>query len=133
MRKRIGVAMAALLGLVAIGPGVARAGLPTEIVRDASGLSPDDSSVGYFAGHLTSPNPKCLADRKVKILFMYAGSPDPVRVDIDRSSQQGAFAGDGPATSGGNSIVGFVIKVTGKTIGPRHHHKICASFQDSFG
>lgn len=133
MSKRTGVAVAALLGVLAIGAGVARAGMPTEIVADASGALSDDPDQSYFVGHLTSANPKCLAGRKVKILFGYKDSPDPRLVDTDRTSKRGAFAGDGRSTHATAHIVFIRVIVAKKNIRTKNHPKICASFQDDFG
>ena len=133
MSKRIGVTVAALLSLLAIGVGAARAGVPTGIAADDSGTLSDDPGQTYFVGHLTSPKAKCVADRKVKILYGYNGSPDPRLVDTDHSSKEGAFAGDGPTQHAGNGLVFIRVRVLEKNIGTRHHPNICASFQDDFG
>jgi hypothetical protein len=73
-------------------------------------------------------NPKCLADRTVKLSFDYANEPiEWVLVDTAKTSAKGAWAGLGP----GNNQFGFVsyirAKVTPRNIGPAGHRHICAA------
>jgi hypothetical protein len=129
MRRKIG-----LLGLavaLALSAPAAQAGIPTSIVRDGTGQSEGNANISYFVGHLEAPNVKCVIGRKVKVSFFYLGSP--LLVDVARSTQTGAFAGEGPTLVKGGPITGYRLQVSAKKIGPKGHRKTCAGFQDEFG
>jgi hypothetical protein len=132
MRGRISLGAAVLAACAVSWVAVANAGLPTEIEIDRVDETSGSLDATYVAGHLTNPNPKCLAGRKVMIAFFYEGDGEPVPVDVDRSSKTGAFMGTGPSSSNGDIFNGARLAVTSKKIGPKHHRKICAAFQTEF-
>jgi hypothetical protein len=134
MRKRIGVGLAACCGALAIGVGIAQAGIPTGIVMDGSGYSGSSLENSWVVGHLESSNEKCISGRKVKVSFHYFEEAQPRLVDTGRSTASGAFVGYGPTAHGdmGPEVDSFRISVASKNIGTKKHPKICASFQDDF-
>ena len=132
MRKRIGVATAAVVGAVAVTAGVSQAGIPTEIVLDNQGTQSGDPATSFIVGHLTNPNAKCLSARKIEVRFGYQNESKARLVDSGRSTDQGTFSGAGPTTHDANAIDFARVLVASKTIGRKHHRKICASIQADF-
>lgn len=97
----------------------AQAPIPTTIsLQTIYGAS---DNVLYAFGDLTTPNPKCLANRTVKIF--YTNSNGTKLVDTDRTSNGGIWAGRGniPLTSKAR------FTVTRKTFGRKGHRRTCAS------
>ena len=128
MRKRIGLTAGVLAGALALGAPAAQAAIPTSIIHDADGQSESNAN---FTGHLDSTKTKCVIDRKVKVYFFYLGTP--TLVDEGRSTQTGAFVGEGRPFNEGQPITGYRIMVSAKKIGPRNHRKTCAAAQQEFG
>ena len=76
---------------------------------------------------VTSPKPKCVANRLVKV---YKTSPSgSTLVDIARTSENGAWAAHGDFSAS----FGAKATVVRKTFGRQHHRKVCKSDTDTFG
>jgi hypothetical protein len=126
------LAVAACGGALALGAGVANAGIATGIEKDGSGHSGSSLENTWIVGHLTSSNEKCIPGRNVKVLFHYITEGQPKLVDSGRSNSSGAFAGYGPTARDELEVDAFVVRVASKNIGTKKHPKICASFEDEF-
>ena len=92
---------------------------PTEVVfvDGAQTSSPDTLHV---QGYLNTSS-KCRANRRVKIFFIYSGSPEWTLVDEDRSSLNGNWSGSGPIKGNYSQK----IRVTRRNVGPPGHKHIC--------
>ena len=90
--------------------------IPTQVIVDS------DVAAGpglEIVGHLTSPNPKCIRGRVIKIFFKYPGGTR--LVDTAISSPQGVWAGGGNDTG----LIHARITGTRKTFGRRGHRRTC--------
>jgi hypothetical protein len=106
----------ALLGLPAVAQ--AKAPIPTTITRDAATTA---GTVLEQWGHISSPNPKCLGGRLVR-LFYTTPSGEKL-VDTDRTSANGIWAAGGDNAN----FLGVRYKVTKRLIGHRGHRRTCAA------
>jgi hypothetical protein len=125
--KRIGLVLclgAASLALAATA-GARGPSHPTKVFFDGADTTDGNLNVEFAVGHVTSPSPKCVANRTVKVFFGYSGEDAFTPVDVAKTSKSGAFAGEGPESDGGNEIVALKFKVLTKKFGPRHHRQTC--------
>jgi hypothetical protein len=112
------ICCAALLGL-APAAGAATAPIKTTIVQDGG----QSGGLGVILeGHLTSPNPKCLAGRTVKLIFSHPGGGRTVD-DTDLTSAGGVWG----LTGDNSNFVAIHIRVTREAFGPRSHRTVCAA------
>ena len=102
--------------LMAATPAAAKS-IPTSITRDTAGIVGTNL---YSIGHLSSPNPKCVAHRTVKLIYFY---PDHQLVDTDTTSARGVWGGVGTVTG----LTGLRFTATSRKIGPRRHRRTCAA------
>jgi hypothetical protein len=134
MGKRIGVGMLTIGATLGLWAGLAQGGIATGIEVDGAGYSGSSLENTWIVGHLTSSNPKCIPNRKVKVSFQYIGETEKRLVDTARTSKSGEFAGLGPTTHGAemNGVDRFIIQAASKKIGTKQHPKVCASDQEEF-
>jgi len=119
MRLRALAVLICCASLLAVPAAAAGRGapIPTTISRD---FATTIGTVLQQYGHLTSPNPKCLAGRTVKLVYYY---PDGEKlVDTDVTSFSGIWGGSGPS-----GITGLRYTATTKRFGPKKHRRTCAS------
>jgi hypothetical protein len=76
----------------------------------------------FVVGHLTSPSEKCLSKRTVKVLYDYDGF-EPV--DVAKSSNNGFFAGAGPALKGSSGVDAVKYKLLEKTYRKNGRKHVC--------
>jgi hypothetical protein len=83
----------------------------------------------YVFGNVSSSQPRCVADRRVRVYKVDSGPNGPVTtlVDTARTSNHGAFAAHGDFTG----AVGAKAAAVRRKFG-RHHHKVCRATSDSF-
>ncbi len=114
------VASAASAGLGVAPAAAAGKAAPSKIEILGTAFVDPDSELPD--GAVTSSQKRCIANRKVTVYF--AGSSGPfVKVDTDRTTTHGGWAGLGPA-SGTSRIKAKVAK---SHYGPKHHRKTCAA------
>jgi hypothetical protein len=77
----------------------------------------------YASGGLTSPQPRCLPNRKVRVLFNYGSGFVPV--DVARSSDRGYFAGAGPSQNNGNPAQSIKFHLVKSTYTKHGHKQVC--------
>lgn len=74
-----------------------------------------------IVGHVSSPNPKCVAGRRLKV---FANFPDGTSrfLDTGQSGAKGYWASSGDVFH----VTGVTARVTKRTFGPRKHRRTCA-------
>jgi hypothetical protein len=127
-RGIVGAFVAAAIALtLGAGAVLARAApISTEVDLKGFGLGP---SLAQAEGLVSSPNDKCVSRRKVKIFVLYASDP-PELIGADSTSHNGAFFVTGNPSSS-SSPTALKAKVLRKTIGRRHHHRLCKADSDT--
>jgi hypothetical protein len=124
MMKWLGLAML-VAGTVFVFAGLAgahKSASATRIVLDhSSQQGGTNTNLHDFVGHLESSNDRCLARRTVKVILHIANGGTSKLLDTDRTGTDGVWA------VGGNTIRANSARfvVTRKTIGGRHHRRIC--------
>ena len=116
--------LCAVFVFLAIGAAAAAgtASSPTKIVLDrltTTGSGPDQT--GHFAGHLESPNEKCLRGRTVKLFLRNGNTGESKLADTDTTGKHGGWSLDGNLFT----IDRAKVKVTRERIGPRGNRQIC--------
>jgi hypothetical protein len=95
---------------------------PTRVVLDrltTTGEGPEQE--GHFAGHLESPNEKCLRGRTLKLFLRNGNNGDVKLADTDTTGKRGHWVLDGNLFT----IDRAQVKVTRKRIGSGDHRRIC--------
>ena len=111
------ICCAALLALPA-GAGAKAPPIKTSIIIDDG----QPGGLGLeLLGHLTSPNPKCVSGRTVKLFFVYT-STGRTLADTDLSSTHGIWALTGDNTD----FTSIHLVVARKAFGPKGHRRVCA-------
>jgi hypothetical protein len=77
-------------------------------------------------GTVSSPNPKCVADRRVKIISLTPNGPK--LIDTDRAGRDGSFSGGG---NFGDQVDGIRVKATRRSIGRSGHRLVCEPATDT--
>ncbi len=126
-RSRTWTAVATLAACAAVATGVAVAHsvvFPTHIETEGFGTDANASGfTGGVNGSLSSSNPKCLANRTVKLFFNTNGNSK--LVDVDSSSRNGAWGVRGHAAAEPDTYtVRVVRKRIDLSLGDAHRH-IC--------
>jgi hypothetical protein len=120
-------AIVALLGCLAILGSAQTASaappIPTNVTSVGS-VNPSPTVIGIF-GYITSPNPKCLSGRSVKLFISSTGNPDKL-LDTATTST-GGYWGAGGDLSGFSTITRAYARVTAKRFGPKKHRRTCAA------
>jgi hypothetical protein len=82
------------------------------------------------AGEVSSPKAACVPGRKVKLYAVYTGldkrgglAPEPELLDIDRTSEHGAWSGRFTHTL--EDVDHFEARLVRRNIGPQGHRHIC--------
>ncbi len=97
--------------------------IPTTLTS-VGGLPTSPTDVGVF-GFITSPNPKCLSGRSVKVFISSTGNPDKL---LDTAiTSIGGYWGAGGDISGFSTITGIHARVTARRFGPKKHRRTCAA------
>jgi hypothetical protein len=120
------VVAAGILAALAVAGGP----IPTTVTVDTGGTIMDPVSADRdfgVAGHVESPNAKCLNNRTVTIRGLYATETKPHPFDIARTGRHGGFNGVGPSEHNSNTIGNATAKVPPKKIGPKQHPRKCDS------
>ncbi len=108
------VALALCVGALALPPGALAASIATDFGEVGVDCSGNANKCRYF-GYITSPNDKCLANRKVKLFrLLIDGSTE--LVDVARTSKHGGFGGVGKSSE----ISAAKFKVLSQEGWPRH-------------
>lgn len=118
--------MIVIVGLLALPASVgAQPSIKTSVEIDGLRSIVMGGDVIIF-GHVSSPNPKCVAGRSVKV---FAGFPDDTKVLLDtgRSGTKGYWATAGDLFH----VTKLTARVARKSFGPRKHRKTCAPASNS--
>lgn len=122
-------ALAGLLGCAVLFVLPASAGAQPSIKTsvEIDGLySPAMGGNTIVFGHVSSPNPKCVPGRKIKVFAKQPAGPN-VLLDTGRSGAEGYWAISGDLFH----VNGLTARVTLKRFGPKKHRKTCSPSSQS--
>jgi hypothetical protein len=105
---------------------------PGEVILDGSGLLRDDPNRAFVAAHVESPKAKCERNRTIKVSFEYGFTGDFRLVDVAKSGRSGAFAAEGRASRGGDSLQEVDFKLKRKVVGRKGHRHVCKSADNGY-
>ena len=94
--------------------------IPSQVgVVGVAGVNPEEAVV---VGVIASKNPKCLANRRVKVLFTTPGGKK--LFDRARSSDNGGWQARGPLSQY-TGATALTAKLLPRKIGPKKHRRSC--------
>jgi hypothetical protein len=87
-------------------------------------MSMSNPAEAFAVGDVVSPIAKCIPGRTVKMLYSYGLAGHFKLVDVAKSGQSGAFAGEGPGFDG-DLVEKIRFVLVKKSVGPRHQRQTC--------